>query len=308
MLSVGLSAQIVKQQFGMGQQEHVLVGIRDEEGRYLYADPANSTAPVYEGSKAMSEEWTDPLGAVGSRSEMPPQMVMLSGAPERDLRRVDGVWTERRYGTTFMHRAGRWQSLEAVGLGSILNWHTVHELSDLVNALQFQVDQIDASYNEAKSAWSAADNAGFLAWETAYNTALAVWVPARTRAQAVIAATAATGNDWDWMPTIEVTGEDSFESVAKAFMPFEELDRELRSSKSFPKPDLPVYAGTPQPTAPDFDLTTYQIADSTWQKIKQVGDSFGNAIRVSAPWLLVGGVAIGLGALWYYAPPRRRAA
>jgi hypothetical protein len=118
MLSVGLSAQIVRQEFGMGMQEHVLVGIVDEQGRRLYADPANSTAPVYEGSKAMSEEWTDPLGASGSsRGEMPPQMVMLSGTPERAIAQAGGVWQETRYGRRWVHDGQKWHAATGLGAG-----------------------------------------------------------------------------------------------------------------------------------------------------------------------------------------------
>jgi len=303
MLSIGLPAYVVVQTLPGGGQGHVLVGVIDEHGGKFYADAANTMDPVYDRSKAASEVWIDPLAQVGVSGSSGPELVMLGSAEDRQLSRVDGVWAETRYGVGFMHRRGSWQRTP-VGLGTILTWHTVHELSDLVAALQFQVDQIDAAYNAAKSAWSAADNAGFLSWETAYNSALTVWVPVRERARAVIVATAATGNDWDWVPTIEITGEDSFDSVAKAFKPFVELDRELRQSAAFPKADLPTYAGTPQPTAPDFDLATYQIADSTMQAIKKAAGSLQAKLEVAAPWLALGAAAIGLTALWYYAPRR----
>jgi hypothetical protein len=121
MFSVGLSAMIVKQDFGFGQQEHVLVGIVDEEGRKLYADPANSTSPVYEGSKAMSEEWIDPLGATGSVGEAPPQLVMLSGTPEREISQLGGVWQERRYGQRWVHDGQKWHGAKT-GVGA--GWFT----------------------------------------------------------------------------------------------------------------------------------------------------------------------------------------
>ena len=87
------------------------------------------------------------------------------------------------------------------------------------------------------------------------------------------------------MKTISTSSRASFE-------PFEALDRQLRQFSSFPQQNLPTYAATPQPSAPDLDLTAYQIADSAWQKVKQAGDAVQDKLEAAAPWLALGGLLV----------------
>ena len=79
MLSVGLPVYIVRQFFGGGIQEHVLLGLKDESGMKMYADPSTRD-PVYTGSRAMREDWIDPMGELGAIGASGPELVTL-GAP-----------------------------------------------------------------------------------------------------------------------------------------------------------------------------------------------------------------------------------
>lgn len=82
LLSIGVGPYIVKQEFGYGQQEHVLVGLVDERGGKWYADPANTMRAVYQGSRAVNEYWVDPLEQVGDTGRSSPDFVTLGAAPK----------------------------------------------------------------------------------------------------------------------------------------------------------------------------------------------------------------------------------
>jgi hypothetical protein len=130
MLTVGLPAFIVRQQFGLGIQEHVLLGLKDESGIKLYVDPSTRD-PVYSGTRAMREDWIDPMGSVGSIGPSSPELVTL-GAPHglagisegtksahRDLFYVQGHgWVERVNGRLYLWDGTQWHDVRANGLPS----------------------------------------------------------------------------------------------------------------------------------------------------------------------------------------------
>jgi hypothetical protein len=60
MLSIGIPARVVKQEFGYGQQQHVLAQVEDENGEWLYADPS-TRLPVGSAAHATHEEFFDPM-------------------------------------------------------------------------------------------------------------------------------------------------------------------------------------------------------------------------------------------------------
>lgn len=65
-MSVGFEVRIVKQSWGPSQQEHVLLAVRDEDGRWLKCDPSHASLPVGRGVQANQEEMYDPLDAQAS--------------------------------------------------------------------------------------------------------------------------------------------------------------------------------------------------------------------------------------------------
>ena len=76
MLSIGLPAYIVKQNFGPNHQQHVLVGIIDEKGKKWYADPSTNR-PLTSASNAVEEIWLDPLDQVGHTGVSGAEIVTL---------------------------------------------------------------------------------------------------------------------------------------------------------------------------------------------------------------------------------------
>lgn len=59
-LSLGIPTAVVKQDFGVGQQQHVLIAVEDEQGNWLPADPS-TTMPVGQSATAKSETYYNPM-------------------------------------------------------------------------------------------------------------------------------------------------------------------------------------------------------------------------------------------------------
>jgi hypothetical protein len=59
-LSLGIPTRILKQSFGLDQQEHVLLEVEDEHGNWLPVDPSTNY-PVGQSAHAQSEESFDPM-------------------------------------------------------------------------------------------------------------------------------------------------------------------------------------------------------------------------------------------------------
>lgn len=111
-MSVGIPIRVLKQGFGPGKQEHVLLEAQDESGVWFPVDPSTDL-PVGQKVPAVSEVRMDPMSLVGSAGTSGAEIVTLGAAPEivfaskRELR-FDGVrYTERRY--------GRWWSQQGLG-------------------------------------------------------------------------------------------------------------------------------------------------------------------------------------------------
>ena len=75
LMGVGIPVQILKQTFGYGDQEHVLVEAQDEGGQWFPLDPS-STMPSGMKARASQEFRLDPSN---------PSMVGLNGAPDAEF-------------------------------------------------------------------------------------------------------------------------------------------------------------------------------------------------------------------------------
>jgi len=117
LMSVGIPARVLKQNFGPGKQEHVLVEAL-VGGDWVPVDPSTSL-PVGESVPAVSEERVDPMDMTGTSSGTSgAEIVTLGMIPEepqrailepteRHLRRSsDGTWTERRWGQWWRFETG----------------------------------------------------------------------------------------------------------------------------------------------------------------------------------------------------------
>jgi hypothetical protein len=159
---------------------------------------------------------------------------------------------------------------------TILGEHTVHELDDLVKALGFEVQQIQAA-NIACRAWMQRDPQAFATWNTQLIQAMAGWSKAVGIAKTRIDETPQAL--WDAMPA-----EAHFQGCLDAFHPFEDLIRTFLQQSGC----TVSFDGVPQPTAPDFDLRQYQLADRATKWIdKQAGAAAAKA-KSYAPAILVG--------------------
>jgi hypothetical protein len=355
LLSIGLPAYAVKVTYGQDHQEHILVGIIDENGTKLYADPSTNAAVMVRVPNAVDEVWIDPLDSSSVHIGTSGAEFVTLGSPlgspcGRQLFFKAGHWFEMYKGQWWMHVGGKWipgpvdypekaglmgpylnrqrqlcvardgveievtpqqAGLGTIGIPRLVQWHTVHELSDLLNALTRQVQHIDAAFNgPGGQAWFQADPTAYGAWASKYVSARSAWDPTVAKATLVVHPVTPNTLSWDWVVSTAPDGTDMFDAVAKAFMPFEDLDRELRGSATFPPSELPNYSDTPQPTAPDFELTEYQIADSGWQAAKQLGQKANDVLQQAAPYLALAAAGVALYATYRIADalPRPRRA
>jgi hypothetical protein len=103
--SAGIPVLVIKQNFGPGKQEHVLVEAQMEDGSYIPADPSTNL-PAGDKVPAVSEERIDPMDVVGSSGTSGPEIVTLGALPT-DLDPVHkndhGEWTVKRYGQWWIH-------------------------------------------------------------------------------------------------------------------------------------------------------------------------------------------------------------
>jgi hypothetical protein len=120
LLSQAIAVKVIKQNFGPGKQEHVLVVAQDESGGWLAVDPSTNL-PVGQRVPAVKEEIIDPMDVVGSAGTSGAEIVTLGKAPEPGARDVhwDGkTWHEHRYGRHFVWTGVGWTELaEKKGAG-----------------------------------------------------------------------------------------------------------------------------------------------------------------------------------------------
>ena len=108
VMSIGIPARVVKQNFGPNKQEHVLIEAMDEDGGWFAVDPSTSL-PVGQSVPAVSETRIDPMDVTGSAGISGTEIVTLGAVSvlhERETYFVAGRWTERRYGRWWVESAG----------------------------------------------------------------------------------------------------------------------------------------------------------------------------------------------------------
>jgi hypothetical protein len=255
LLSVGIYSYLVRQEFGPGKQEHVLVGVYDERGTKLYIDPANTMTAVYEGSRASREFWVDPLDQVGETGSVGPDFVTLGALP-------GNVWTVPRPQLN--------EQLTPVGLGLT----SVSDLDQLDAQVQAGVTGLqDAAKSCTGLSQSDQDSlAGFaLAWSSLHNW----WQSFRT----------ANFGNW-WNPTGPLTAAIAlqFSTVAADMRGYlakvGDWQTHLKAvCPSYTPPPGPV---TPVPT-PDVPSPAGELAAAIAAAAKAVGSL-----------LLIGGISYGV--------------
>jgi hypothetical protein len=159
---------------------------------------------------------------------------------------------------------------------TILGQHTVHELDDLVKALGFEVQQFQAAGVACRS-WMQRDPQAYAAWNTQLVLAMAGWSTAVGIAKTRIDETPQAL--WDAVPA-----EAHFQGCLDAFHPFEDLTRTFLQQSEC----TISFDGTPQPTAPDFDLRQYQAADRATRWIEKQAGAVEVKAKSYAPVIIVG--------------------
>lgn len=109
MLAIGLPTYGVKVSYGSSHQEHILIGLLDDNENAFYADPSTKYPLMEKIPGAVEEIWVDPLeqiGPVGTGAE-----IVTLGAPRTDGRELylqKGIWFEYLYGRWWVLSQGRW--------------------------------------------------------------------------------------------------------------------------------------------------------------------------------------------------------
>ena len=119
MLAIGLPVYGVKVSYGSAHQQHILLGLIDEDDKKFYVDPSTNSKVMDKVPRVVEEIWVDPLdqvGPVGAGAE-----IVTLGAPmaERELFIHNGVWFEYALGRWWMWSQNRWVAgpTEKVGVG-----------------------------------------------------------------------------------------------------------------------------------------------------------------------------------------------
>lgn len=157
---------------------------------------------------------------------------------------------------------------------TFLGAHTVPELADWLDALDFQVTQMQAAAASSSGAWATRDAAGFAAWSRDWAAFLARYGAARAAGRARIAAAAT-----ELLPATANTCEAEWQAVEAALNAapggpsapenFQGLYARLAAARG-----AVDFSGTPQPRrGTDADLDAYQGADGVIRKVEAGGAS-----------------------------------
>lgn len=97
LAAIGIEVRVVRQKFGGDQQEHVLLEVRDEGGRWLAADPTSKTMPVGKKARAAEEETCSPWDDQVSGLNATPQFVgigAIGAVPLPVFMFIGGAWRQ----------------------------------------------------------------------------------------------------------------------------------------------------------------------------------------------------------------------
>jgi hypothetical protein len=169
---------------------------------------------------------------------------------------------------------------------TILGQHTAHELTDLLDAYDYQLGQLDAAGQRVSATWMAADDAGYLGWIADLASFKARYVPVAAKGRASAAAC-----------LLQDTGlvEDDWIACTVAFSPLNALDLRMRQAPAAVAAQAPTYPANPQPTAPDADLGAFKAADVATRGIDAAVKAAGSSLMPSTKTLVIAGVCAALG-------------
>lgn len=172
---------------------------------------------------------------------------------------------------------------------TLLGQHTAAELRDWLEALDYQVNHVDAAFTAFGPTWQARDPASMQAWLADWKAFRARYDEAHKKAQhAVIVAHANP-----LAPDAVVPVEEEWQGVHLALAPaptttrgdFQDLYNRLAAVRGTPI-DL---SQTPQPTATDVDLGAYKAAGAVIRAGERAARQVGGGGALVGGLLLAGG-------------------
>jgi len=219
-----------------------------------------------------------------------------------------------------IHRGGA--IVRGFGLGYVQTgkYHSWSEVSDLVNAYSYTVNQMNAAVGigcgdvaRRRTPVVPPGEANFAqnypaldAWMDDYNNAYAQFMYVRDAVMVALKGAwgstfevaSATSDD----PAFADYGGNVFDALAAKYQPFVALDQRLRqiaaAGGGFPTKCLPTYPNMPQPKAADYSLDAYKALDAVVQGAKQAAKDLGEGVKdflSSPPVLFFGAVALVVG-------------
>ncbi len=176
---------------------------------------------------------------------------------------------------------------------TILGLHTAHELSDLLDAKNSNINSLSAALAGVTSSVDLSDPT-WAKWMSDYQAFMASWATANSYASTLVAADKASLTGWDY-----TTEEAAYAQILSVLPPFDDLVSRWASLPSNPDPTEANAAPTPQPTAPDSDLNTFNASAPVANAVDQVvadAESAAKAVSsaLSSPKLLIVAGAVGL--------------
>jgi len=185
------------------------------------------------------------------------------------------------------------RSVEGFGLGTFLRQPSVEDLRNLINAKDYELNQIYKHYMAFWQMWETVDLPAKLDWANDWNALLARYKKAKETAQ--WAFDKAAGQPW---PDSVILAPDEWNTVLRALRKNwdgktggtlekgDEADLEFRLSAASHKSS--DFSHEPQPTG-DVDLEIFKAADKATKGIETVAGKIANYVPI--------GLAIGAGIL-----------
>jgi hypothetical protein len=279
LLSIGIPVQIVKQNFGGDNQEHVLIAFYDGT-TWVYADPSTKM-PI--GSALQAQEvWIDPMGPVGPLPEVSPEIVTL-GKPR--------------------------------GMGSILGYPTTSDAHQLLDVAIYNAGQLKLAWDNCNSCTGAssttcgwpdpgttnisATGPGADAWKTWQADCGLMIADLNTLTTTWNSTAPVFGQTWDYNPEL-------WDSVRAIIDRQIDLDKRFRTSGT--NCALPTYSNEPQPDSNlDPDIWVYKDADTAIKGVESVARNVVKPLAVGSIGVVVG-VTLAIGGFFLLDRwiPRRR--
>jgi len=295
-MSVGIPTHVVGQAFdGTRTPTHVICAVQNDWGDWLRVDPSHDRLPVGQAIHATWEITLDPLddedcGLAGKSAEL----VAGAGAAQGAAGDYVGVGSIPNGGTlqrTWTKTPLGWRHADrAVGIGTtILGVPSIYDLQKLLEAKDYELDQLGAHYATAAATWGLSDPTAYAAWGQDLQALTKRYNDAKALANVEIAAAKLNF----LIPNTEIGAADAWNGILAAVHhdpeqagDLTDLDRRLQHATDV----ATDYSKNPQPEkGMDADLNLYNAAGKALDAVGAPKDDF----LKNLPWKKIGLIAGG---------------